>query len=62
MLAKQAQIKPSEVPANWSFEAADFINRLIQRKPENRLGFQGIEEIKNHPWIRTINWDRLYGK
>lgn len=33
MLAKQAQIKPCELPQGWSFEAADFINRLIQRKP-----------------------------
>lgn len=42
MLAKQAQIKPSEIPDGWSFEAADFINRLIQRKPESRIGFHGI--------------------
>lgn len=50
------------MPEGWSYEAGDFINRLIQRKPQNRLGFNGIEEIKAHPWVRTINWDRLYCK
>ena len=33
MLAKQVQLKKSEVPEDWSYEAADFINKLIQRKP-----------------------------
>ena len=42
MLAKQVQIKNHEIPKEWSYEAADFINRLIQRKPENRLGFLGV--------------------
>lgn len=28
ILAKQVQIKKSEVPDSWSFEAADFINKV----------------------------------
>ena len=44
MLAKQAQVKSHDIPDDWSYgyEAADFINKLIQRKPENRLGFGGV--------------------
>lgn len=42
MLAKQAQLKRSDLPADWSLEALDFVNRLIQRRPEQRLGFNGI--------------------
>lgn len=33
MLAKNIQLRESEVPDNWSLEAADFINKLIKRKP-----------------------------
>ena len=43
-------------------EAADFVNRMIQRKPQNRLGAQGIHEIKNHPWLRKYPWDDLKNK
>lgn len=56
MLAKQIQIRSNEIPSNWSPEAASFINKLIQRKPENRLGYSGIKEIKDHPWITGLNW------
>ncbi len=25
---------------------------MIQRKPRNRLGYNGINEIKEHPWLK----------
>lgn len=56
MLAKEVQLKFSEIPEDWSVDAGDFINRLIKRKPENRLGFNGIDEIKNHRWLEGLNW------
>ncbi len=40
-------------------EGADFVNRLIQRKPVNRMGVNGPSEIKNHPWLRGYQWDDL---
>lgn len=33
ILAKQVHIKKQEVPIGWGIEAADFINKMIQRKP-----------------------------
>ena len=59
ILSKQIQIKRAEIPPGWSVEAADFINRLIQRKPLNRLGLNGPEDVKNHPWLRDFPWDDL---
>lgn len=41
ILAKQAQIRKSEVPEGWSMEAADFINKCLARKASSRLGFNG---------------------
>jgi len=35
ILAKQVQIKRHEIPKGWSIEAADFINKTLQRKPIN---------------------------
>jgi len=62
ILSKQVQIKRADIPEGWSIEAADFINRLIQRKPMNRLGQDGPHEIKNHPWLKNYPWDKLYNK
>ncbi|CAD8164479.1 unnamed protein product [Paramecium pentaurelia] len=59
ILAKQAQIKRNEIPDDWSIEAVDFINKLLQRKPQNRLGSNGIQEIKQHPWFANFEWDKL---
>ena len=59
ILAKQVQIKKVDVPPDWSIEAADFINRLLQRKPLNRLGLNGPEDVKNPPWLRDFEWDDL---
>ena len=47
---------------NWSYEGGDFINKMIKRKVRKRLGFYGINEIKNHAWFRDINWDYLLMK
>lgn len=41
ILAKKVYIKKNEIPEGWSLEGADFINRLIERKPASRLGFNG---------------------
>ena len=62
ILAKQVQIRKDEVPADWSAEAADFVNHLIQRKPVNRLGLNGPDEVKKHPWLKDVNWERMRQK
>lgn len=62
MLAKQAHIKVNDLPEDWSPEGVDFINRLLARRPEQRLGAGGIKEIKQHPWIKDINWRKLASK
>ena len=60
ILASQIQIKGKDIPKDWSIEAADFINKLILRKSKDRLGFHGIQEIKNHPWFKYYNWKNIY--
>ncbi|CAG9315100.1 unnamed protein product [Blepharisma stoltei] len=62
VLARQVQLKKSDIPAGWSLEAADFVNKLIQRKPENRLGNNGPQDVKNHVWLRDFPWPSLYDK
>lgn len=62
ILSRQVQLRRNDIPKGWSMEAADFINKLIQRKPNNRLGVNGVREIKNHAWLRDFPWGRLFEK
>ena len=62
VLGKQVQIKGHEIPIGWSYEGADLINRLIQRKVSHRIGYGGISEIKAHPWFKGFDWEALYEK
>ncbi|CAG9315104.1 unnamed protein product [Blepharisma stoltei] len=62
MLSSQVQLKKSDLPSGWSIESADFVNKLLQRKPKNRLGFNGPQEVKNHVWLSDIHWANLYTK
>lgn len=62
ILSKQVKIREVEIPRGWTKEAADFINRLIQRKPGNRLGKEGPQQLKDHDWFKNFDWDALYNK
>jgi hypothetical protein len=53
---KQVVLKKADLPEGWSMEAADFINKLIQRKPANRLGLNGPNEVKQHIWLKDVDW------
>ena len=62
MLSKNVEITLNEIPNGWSEDAADFVNRLLQRKPELRLGYKGIWELKQHRWMKYFPWDKLINK
>ena len=60
---KEIKIDKRNLKQGWSLEAADFINQLLQRQPNRRLGYTGgINELKKHPWFKTIDWKELYNR
>ena len=63
MFSHQAKIRRNEVVKGWSMESRDFINKLLIRKPEIRLGCkEGIKELKEHLWLKYYPWDELEKK
>ena len=63
MLSVQACIKKDDLRQGWSPESADFINKLLIRKVENRLGTKGgAAEMKEHPWLKYYPWKELENK
>lgn len=39
--------------------ARDLLTKLLERNPEKRLGANGAEEIKAHPFFEAIDWRKL---
>ena len=56
IINKQVSVKKSELSEGWSLDAADFINKLIQKDPTNRLGYFGFQDIKQHTWMEGVQW------
>lgn len=41
-------------------EAKDLIKKLLTLDFEQRLGFNGAEEIMQHPYFKGVDWENLY--
>merc|ERR1719282_1203261 len=52
------------MPQFLSPEAQSLLRALFKRNPANRLGggSNGINDIKNHPFFATIDWNKLLKK
>ncbi|KAK4794518.1 hypothetical protein SAY86_012512 [Trapa natans] len=48
-----------KVPEEISYDAYDFIDKLLTENPVQRLGATGAAEVKQHPFLKNINWDTL---
>ena len=67
IVTRQARINEESVPdgfirSNNFFDCINFINGLIERKKEKRLGYNGFKEIKEHSWLIDFNTDDLLNK
>ncbi|KAL1566860.1 cGMP-dependent protein kinase [Salvia divinorum] len=47
------------LPQDFSNEAVDIITKLLEVEESARLGSQGIDSIKAHPWFHDIDWEGL---
>ena len=63
ILKKQAKIKFINLKKGFGIDCMNFINSLIQRKPEKRLGYKnGIIELKAHKFFKDFDWNKLLNK
>ena len=47
---------------NYSSNCIDFLNKLIISDPKKRIGFNDINELKNHSWFKGFDWNKLEKK
>jgi protein-serine/threonine kinase len=45
-----------------SEQGKSFITSLLERDPSQRLGSNGLGEVKNHPFFEGVNWEVVYKK
>ncbi|GAM19583.1 hypothetical protein SAMD00019534_027580 [Acytostelium subglobosum LB1] len=43
-------------PDDMSDEARDIIDKLLALNPQSRLGYNGADEVKSHPFFQDIDW------
>ena len=48
-----------EFPESFSPELKDLLSKMLERKPEKRLGCQGrgAEEVKSHEFFASLDWN-----
>ena len=62
IISHQARIGIMDIPQGWNCDIIDFINSLLQKKSNKRLGCNGINEIKGHTWFKGFNWEDVFHK
>ena len=63
MLSKAVVINEDNIATGWSQESANFINKLLERKENKRLGYkEGAKELMEHHWLKYYPWDELKSK
>lgn len=55
-------MKVEDLPLGWSKNLVDLINQLLSKSPIERLGFKGVQQIKQHMFFADINWKKLEKK
>eukprot|EP00127_Corallochytrium_limacisporum_P003293 Clim_evm142s147 gene=Clim_evmTU142s147 len=46
-------------PSELSPNAKDVITKFLAVNEEERMGYNGLDEIKSHPFFETIDWENL---
>ena len=59
LLTEQVVLHKRQVPESWSIEAGHFINLCLHRRPQSRLGINGVTELKSHVWFKDYDWKAL---
>lgn len=54
--------QPIRTPTNISYNARDIIEKLLEINPNERLGFNGTDEIKKHPFFANVNFEQIQNK
>ena len=58
----QRYYTPLRIPDKVGNEAKDLIHKLLIPEPYRRLGYKSVDEIKNHPFFKNVDFDKVLNK
>ena len=61
MMERIKSAKP-QIPKTIPAECKDFVQKLLEKNPEKRLGKSGAAEVKEHKWLEGIDWEAVRNK
>lgn len=61
-LFHQIKFQNPKYPNFITEQCQNLIEHLLKKEPSQRLGFNGVQEVKDHPWFKNINWFYLENK
>ncbi|KAM3144986.1 hypothetical protein pb186bvf_003009 [Paramecium bursaria] len=50
------------IPSKLSLDAQNLLMRLLEKEPEQRIGFKNINVLKKHIFFAELDWDKLQQK
>jgi len=62
MKVKFPVIKSTDLSMCYDLEMGDFINKLLKKNVNIRLGHDTIRRIKLHAWIKDMPWGKIKSK
>jgi len=61
MIQKRVKGEPVQFPPWVNPDAQDILWGLLQPEPNDRIGSaRGAIEVKEHPWVSEVDWNRVY--
>ena len=55
-------LRKTYIPDKVGKDAKDLIEKLFVTDPKRRLGFNSADEVKNHPFFKDIDFDKVLKK
>ena len=63
IFGEKVEITLNQKKKGWSDDVIDFINKLLERNKDLRLGAnKGFQELKEHQWLKYYPWHELEQK
>ena len=55
-------LRKTYIPEKVGKKAKDLIEKLFVSNPKNRLGYKSADEVKNHPFFKDIDFNKVLNK
>ena len=57
--AATLEMNPEFDPQDFDANAIDLCTKLLDKEPTTRLGYNGCQEIMDHPWFKDVSWQMI---